>query len=193
MGLATSRLEKSLLNASKNGDWRAIETILDRGVDIETQNLFGQTPLILCALHGNIKAAKILIDRGADINAQDDHGRSPLIWVSGRSTSSSTEILRVLLSSGADRSLADKMNSHRAIHNALRNKSTLNLRILLEDGEDSYGSMPDGQSYDEFCRDKPECLAVLEAHRNLILIEGVIRNSESKAIASVSSVSSASP
>ena len=71
--------------------------LIDAGVDIESKNDNGWTPLILgiflnyafplnyyffifiASRNGHIEVAKFLMERGADVESKDRHGQTPLI------------------------------------------------------------------------------------------------------------------
>jgi ankyrin len=80
------------------------QVLLDHGATVNSQDIFGRTPLHLVALgepnfeQDRICIAQLLLECGADVNAQDGGDRTPLHWASynGR-----VAITRVLLDSGA--------------------------------------------------------------------------------------------
>jgi ankyrin repeat protein len=85
---------------------------------------------------------------------------------------------RILFKFGADLSCEDELG-HRAIHHAIINTQPQVLKILLEAGEAPSGSMHDGKSCHQACRDKPQCLSVLQSARSLQAIDLVIRDCSS--------------
>ena len=61
--------------------WDSLELtqfLLDRGVNIDTQDKNGWTSLHFNVVRGNLGIAKLLLDRGANIDIQDARGRTPL-------------------------------------------------------------------------------------------------------------------
>ena len=56
--------------AANRGVRLTIETLLNRGADIEARNAEGATPLHIAALYGQASAAETLLKRGADIHAR---------------------------------------------------------------------------------------------------------------------------
>ena len=51
-----------------------VKSFIAKGVDINADDGYGNTPLILAAQNGNYAIAKYLIDNGADIDAQNNDG-----------------------------------------------------------------------------------------------------------------------
>jgi ankyrin repeat protein len=55
-----------LLTAADNGDLKLVKLLLDKGIDIDIQDRFGFTALMLGCKEQNTKTVKYLLDRGAD-------------------------------------------------------------------------------------------------------------------------------
>ncbi len=70
---------KALINAAKKGDVDALQALLGKGVDINTKDRYGMTPLILAAFGGHYNMVEILIDNGADVDAEDKDGNTALL------------------------------------------------------------------------------------------------------------------
>lgn len=68
----------ALRYAAQIGDLAALETLLQRHVDIDSRDSLGRTALMLATLHGQIGTATALLDDGADPNAADVRGTTPL-------------------------------------------------------------------------------------------------------------------
>jgi ankyrin repeat protein len=69
---------------------------LRKGAGVNTENLFGLTPLHLAALNGHTETAALFIKEGADVNRQDMCEMTPLDWASREGTAAliSAEIER---------------------------------------------------------------------------------------------------
>ena len=80
MGVVCSRLIQidagriDLLFAAENGDLKLVDRLLDRGVDIETQNGTGMTPLMRAAEFGQYDVVEELLRRGAKRDVRDGSG-----------------------------------------------------------------------------------------------------------------------
>lgn len=96
-----------LLMASKNGNVRSIEMLLDGGADPNASTVNGSTPLMLAAASGRADAVTRLLDRGADINAREAaKGQTALMFAAA---SGRTDAIRVLVARGADVKAATKV------------------------------------------------------------------------------------
>ena len=96
---ANDALNDELLSAARAGDSALIETLLDRGADIEAQS-FGRTALMLASFNGQAAAVEILLDRGADISARSDEGETALDIAYIKEQQ---EVIKVLRAAGAVR------------------------------------------------------------------------------------------
>lgn len=85
--------------AIKRGDVVAVRAILDRGVDINGRDRYGQTGLMLAARAGHRDVVEALIERRADLNVTAKFGLSALMLavVAGHA-----QIARILARAGAD-------------------------------------------------------------------------------------------
>ncbi|TWT81015.1 Glucans biosynthesis protein C [Planctomycetes bacterium CA13] len=73
----SSKIENAdVLMATAMGNSRRIEQLLDEGVDVDTTDDKGTTPLMLAALFGRSEAAELLIDRGANVSAKTKKGET---------------------------------------------------------------------------------------------------------------------
>ena len=61
------------------GNGRVIENLLADGVDIDSRDRYGQTALMLAALHGRDEVARILLEKGADRDVTAKYGLSALM------------------------------------------------------------------------------------------------------------------
>jgi len=62
---------------------RIARELIDHGINIDSVNNEGQTPLHVAASKGNNEVVKILVSLGADINAKDTDGNTPLMLSKG--------------------------------------------------------------------------------------------------------------
>jgi len=101
--LELERNNAKLLEAAVKGDEDGIIAFLHLGADVQHVNKYGFTALQHAAKEGMLGAVKLLVARGADVDAQSgDENASALHYAA---LGNSTEVVRLLLDKGADRSL----------------------------------------------------------------------------------------
>ena len=72
-------LNQALFQAVIDNDINQVRSLLQQGVDANTRDKLGQTPLMVLAFnHDNTEIAQALLNGGADIEAKDDKGDTPL-------------------------------------------------------------------------------------------------------------------
>ena len=86
--LAATAFADPIHDYAKRGDIVAVQLELDKGVDVNTKDDRGRTPLHsqwILGFPGDFyyheTTVKLLIDNGADVNAKDEEGWTPLHWV----------------------------------------------------------------------------------------------------------------
>lgn len=68
------------MRSVENGDRNAVTLFLSGGVDVDTRDERGWTPLMVSSFNGKEEIALLLIRSGADIHAMDKRGYGPLHW-----------------------------------------------------------------------------------------------------------------
>jgi outer membrane protein assembly factor BamB len=118
-----SETKEALWAAARTGDVKTIESLVAKGVDVNSTNEIGITALWLAASKGQVGAVKALVKLGANVNARDG------IWYQTPLTQAINdgriEMSRVLLDAGADDADALLMSA------ADRGRLSL-VRLLLE-------------------------------------------------------------
>jgi ankyrin repeat protein len=105
---------------------------ISNGVDINTQDAWFQTPLLIAAKKGYIDTLRLLFDRGAEIESKDNTGRTLLSWAA---RNSHTDVLLFLIDNGAD--IDSRDGTGRTLLSWTAEEGTmLVLRLLLEKGAD---------------------------------------------------------
>ncbi|KAK9704482.1 Ankyrin repeats (3 copies) [Popillia japonica] len=69
---------RCLHSAARIGDINIIRHLVDTGLSINSQNMYGCTPLRIAARQGRVDVAKFLIEKGANVNTRDSFNISPL-------------------------------------------------------------------------------------------------------------------
>ena len=132
----TNKPEQTLFNAVASSKLRLIRLLIEGGVNVNSRNDRGQTPLLItCSLLSNTcharwetreKVVKYLISVGADVNIHDTTGRTPLIYA----VITRTSVIFDLINAGADPWKEDC--SHMcAFDYALQNKDLAQVEIMV--------------------------------------------------------------
>jgi len=69
---------RGFVQSAEKGDRNTVLLFLESGVDINTRNEQGWTPLMISTFNGKEEVAILLIRSGADVNAKDTAGYGPL-------------------------------------------------------------------------------------------------------------------
>jgi len=73
------------MKACKHVNERLVRILVDKGVDVNKADRYGNTPLILASYYNNENIVNYLIEkgadvqRGADVNKENKYGLTPLI------------------------------------------------------------------------------------------------------------------
>ena len=90
--------EKDIWTAAKKGNLDAVKKFLSKGVQANTPDPSGATPLSMTALTGEVETARFLIGKGAEVNVQHKDGATPLHTAA---FFGETEIVELLLENNA--------------------------------------------------------------------------------------------
>lgn len=90
--------DEPLFEAVKAGDTASIESLLSKGVAVDSRARDQETPLMTAALSGQSEAAALLLAKGADVMARNSGGFTPL---HAAAYSGSVPIVKLLLEKGA--------------------------------------------------------------------------------------------
>ncbi len=63
-----------LLFAARSGSAAEVESLIESGVDVNSPDANGVTPLIFAAMSGSLKVVEALLAEGADRSHEDDLG-----------------------------------------------------------------------------------------------------------------------
>jgi ankyrin repeat protein len=95
----------ALILACKNGHVEIAKLLLNRGAEINTQDIVGCTALMAASTSGHVAIIQCLLGKAAKVNIQDGNGWTALIWAANYFQ---TECALLLLKKGADVSIKDK-------------------------------------------------------------------------------------
>lgn len=84
---------KGFVQSAEKGDSKAVLLFLSSGMDIDTRDEHGWTPLMISTFNGREEVATLLIRSGADVHAKDTAGYGPLHWAAFNGYSSVIKLL----------------------------------------------------------------------------------------------------
>ncbi|OII78055.1 bromodomain-containing protein [Cryptosporidium andersoni] len=120
--------QTSLFFASRDGNTKTAEFLINLGCDVNHRDRASQTALFYAARDGRTDVVRLLLSHGADPNLSDNVGQTALFYAArdGRS-----QTCMLLLDKGADSAIKDKnrqmassyalKNGHKQLANLLRN------------------------------------------------------------------------
>lgn len=130
------------------GNLKVIEMLLKRGIDIESPNNHGITPLIYAIRKNNIDSAKFLLEKGADFDKQDKYGWPPLFYALKESK---PEVVEFLLEQNPKLDLVS-FKKTTTLHLAVTAENFSLVKTLIDGGADvmtlnDNGETPLGLAY----------------------------------------------
>lgn len=164
---------RGFIQSAEKGDRNAVLLFLGSGVDIDTCDERGWTPLMVSSFNGREEVAILLIQRGANVHAKDTAGYGPLHWaafngystvvklllekranVNAQSNHGWTPLLQAatrghlqaaeqLIAGGANVNLASN-DGWTPLHKAAANGHTSMVKLLLAKGADRSMEYQDG-------------------------------------------------
>ncbi|AUD40128.1 ankyrin repeat family protein [Flamingopox virus FGPVKD09] len=79
--------------ALHSDDTSILELLINNGIDINTCNWIGRTPLHLFVIECNTKAVNILLSNGACIHVEDNYGKEPIYYAVSKHNDVITKLL----------------------------------------------------------------------------------------------------
>lgn len=110
--------------AAKGGHYRAVESLIQHGANVNALMVNKFTPLHRAATAQHDEVALYLIGRGANVNAENAQGQTPLFKSDG-------QITRMLLKAQADPNVRDK-DVNTPLHHAAYDNHVGAIRLLKE-------------------------------------------------------------
>lgn len=123
---------KELMIAAKAGDEEEVKRTIEEGVNVDYQNEFGQSAMMVASWEGHLGIVEALLSAEADPNLEEGFGKSALheAAVSGQHT-----IVHRLISGGAKINLTDEEHRTPLHYAAMRGKRRI-VEVLLLFGAD---------------------------------------------------------
>ena len=129
---STSKPGLALLIAARDGNIKAINSLLKSGTPVDFTTPGSYTPLAYATARGQLSAASLLLKNGADINKQARFNKSPLLLVAG---SQHLKAAKFLIDRGAD-SKAIQQHKATCLHEAALWHQPKNLKYFADKGVD---------------------------------------------------------
>lgn len=132
--------EGRLVDAAFHGRMSDVRTLLDQGVDLNTQDkrgrFYGNNSLHHAARSNNVELAKLLIERGMNVDAPGPTGYSPLHVASGLGQ---LKMVGFLADHGANLTQYDKGSDTTPLQIAVIQGKAKTVELLLEKGAAKFG------------------------------------------------------
>lgn len=90
---------QGFLKSAEAGDRATVVLFLNSGLDVNTSDERGWTPLMISSFNGNEEIAELLIRSGADVHAKDKAGYGPMHWAAFNGY---YKVIKLLLEKNAD-------------------------------------------------------------------------------------------
>jgi len=139
---STQCLERALKFAARMGEREMVLRMLDAGVDINTRDHNGTTPLLLAVQNGHVQTARLLVRRKADQLVANKEGSLPLLVAAEKGHAA---LVKDLLCAGGKPDLKGK-NGDTALCLAAAGGHEKAVRVLLEGGADAEATNRFGES-----------------------------------------------
>ena len=125
-------IAEQLIAHAATGNESALGMMLDSGLDPNSSDKTGLTPLMAASYEGKSQILHVLLERGCSIEAKDSDGQTALMFAcnAGRA-----DCAAILLEKGADLNALDKTNSTPIMFAAQHGHNEV-LRLLLSRGAD---------------------------------------------------------
>ena len=149
--------EEMLRSAAAEGNLLRVETFLDQGINPQTADARGVTPLLLAAKHGHRDVVALLLEQGAAANHARQDGVTPLFVAVQEGH---RDVVAVLLEKGADVKTQAKIGDVTLLHVAAYRGDREMISLLLHHGADRNARMSSGE--------RPVDLAHQQGHQALI-------------------------
>lgn len=160
---------RGFVQSAEKGDQKAVLLFLESGVDINTRDEHGWTPLMISTFNGRKEVALLLIRSGADVNAKDTAGYGPLHWAAFNGFS---EVVKLLVEKRANVNAVSKHGLTPLLQAATRGH-LVTVGQLIAGGADVNLASNDGWT--------PLHKAAANGHTEvvkLLLAKGAIRSAE---------------
>jgi len=128
-----------LIKAIKENNIQIARMLIEVGANVNIQNDYGDTPLIMATNKGGIYLVELLINAGADIDIQDTNGDTALLSAIYNDYEDITKmwiIVNLLIDAGANVNIQDEYSGNTALINATKNDYKEIVKLLIDANAD---------------------------------------------------------
>ncbi|MBS4211537.1 ankyrin repeat domain-containing protein [Bacillus sp. FJAT-49825] len=98
-------MKEQFFKAVEKGNIAEINNLINKGVNINSQDGLGRTAIMIAAYANDVETAKALIEKGADVNIQDKMKNNPFLYAGAEGY---IEILQLTIEAGANPKLLNR-------------------------------------------------------------------------------------
>jgi hypothetical protein len=91
-----------IFSASEVGDIKSVRKFIEKGVDVNSKDANGNTPLMLASSHNHYLIVKELLENGAKVNEKNNNGETALMLAQSSARHNDESITRLFLENGAE-------------------------------------------------------------------------------------------
>lgn len=155
---------RQLLKAARYGDFTAIESLLEEGIDINSTDRYGWGVLHVACNCSNLNVYRLLINKNANVNGEDAHSKTPLHWACRNGI---LDVAELLLEHNVNINATD-IYGDTPLHDASMNNHLDVVRMLVEKGADIGIKNRGNPKYSDRTPRTPEDYARLENHTTIV-------------------------
>lgn len=138
---------RALIRASLEGNMETVKRAVKQGMEVDSRDKAGRTPLMMAAYNGHSEIVRFLLKKGADPNKADKQGRTPLIFAS---SGSYPQTVKLLLEKGENPNVTDSKEGWTALMWAAAEGNDKVVRVLLDNGADPSLTDKDNETARDF-------------------------------------------
>ncbi len=136
------QLSEMLVKAAMMGNKNTVIELIHSGRSPNSQNVYGETPLMGAVYSGHNQLVEILLSEGADANISDNKGNSSLLVAAAKNN---LQAVQQLIRGGADIDLANNASDTALLVATLNNNKEV-ADVLVRQGADINKSNADGMT-----------------------------------------------
>ncbi|MDR3001909.1 MAG: ankyrin repeat domain-containing protein [Fibromonadaceae bacterium] len=122
-----------IFEAAEKGTIEDLKYFLEeKGVDVNTQDEYGQTALHVAVSNESLEVVKFLVSKGSNVNMEEADGKTPLHLAA--TYNNNVEVAKILISNGAKVNATNKWG-YTPLHNAATGESIELVRFLVLEGK----------------------------------------------------------